>query len=572
MPSPAAILRFDGAPPTFTTSRSSRVASGVRWTLLIDGRLDNRADLARRLEMPRDADDAAVVLCAMERWGAAAAAQLLGDFAYVAWDARERQALLARDHLGIRSLYFTRHSGGIEVDWEIAPLLASRAAPAAIEEETAAQFHAGELENGCRTLYRGIGRVPPAHVVTMTVDGLAAADAYWTAEPREVLRYRTDAEYAEHCRELLATSVACRVAPGATAVALSGGLDSSALAAVAHLMVGADVRPFSLIFPEHPETNEEPYIDAVSRRIGVPAVKVRPGAASLATFVDWTYRWRDLAPLPADAASMSLWAEMARQGMRIAFTGAGGDYLFCGTPFHYADLLRQGDVLGLARDWRANVRAGSSPSLRRLLATGVWPALPLRTRRTLRPLARRLAPHPAAEHSRWLKLHPTSAPTRPPRTGSVAIEAIARDLTSGMHTYFLQSASRAAATAGIELRYPLLDVRLVEYLLAVPEDQRRRNGVQKWLLRQALATELPDAVRTRTTKADFSHVALQVFESAADVFRDLRLEELGWVDGDAVRAMLARMRHLRAHGDESFGDAVPALWAVLALELWVRAL
>jgi asparagine synthase (glutamine-hydrolysing) len=159
-----------------------------------------------------------------------------------------------------------------------------------------------------------------------------------------------------------------------------------------------------------------------------------------------------------------------------------------------------------------------------------------------------------------------------PRGGRFAVEALIRDLTSGMHLYFLQSASRAASTAGIELRYPLLDVRLVEFCLAIPEDQRRRAGVQKSLLRRALGRDYPPEIATRTTKADFSHVVLEAFASlGSSFFEQPELARRGWIDARAVQRMLHRMETLRRQGDEHYGDDVPSLWAVTALELWMRA-
>lgn len=570
MNSPAAVLSFDGAAAQFAPPTRSRLIRRHTKTLLFYGRIDNRADLTLQLQAA-GVSDAELVFLAFERWGPSAPAHLLGDFSVILWDTHERRALLARDHLGISTLYLAHEPDRVIVDHELAPVL-SQLRQVHVDEETVAGFLRGELENDERTLYREITRVPPGHVVVVDANG-RTSHRYWTPASGTAIRYADDREYEEHCRELLTRSVACRVEEHGTAIALSGGLDSSALAVVAHRLVQPNNPPtlFSLVFPGCPETDEEPYIDAVGARVNVEPVKVRPASASVVTFSAWVQRWRDAPPLPSDAATMPLYREVSDRGIGVAFTGAGGDYLFCGTAFHYADLVRRGALLSVAREWRANARtAETSPSLTSFARAGLWPALPIGVKRALRPTARQMIS--ARKGEAWITLPPSAGrDITAPRGGSFATEAIVRDLTSGMHSYFLQSASRSAASAGVELRYPLLDVRLVEFLLAVPEDQRRRDGVQKSLLRRALARELPDRIATRMTKADFSPVALATFDAAGDeFFSRLQLAERGWVDGQAVAAMYRRMRLRRAEGDPTYGYDVPSLWSVMALELWLR--
>ena len=119
-----------------------------------------------------------------------------------------------------------------------------------------------------------------------------------------------------------------------------------------------------------------------------------------------------------------------------------------------------------------------------------------------------------ARRPSWLRL-PVEAERFPeaPRGGSFAVEDLVRSLTGGLHSFFLDGSARAAAEAGMELRHPLLDVRLTEFVLAIPEEQRRRGPILKYVLRRALKNELPDVVATRTTKGDFAHCVWEALES-----------------------------------------------------------
>lgn len=555
------------------------IVDGARGlTFVFDGRLDNRAELLSRLALGDDRmSDAALALEAFVRWNADAAAQLLGDFAFIAWDGRRRRFVCARDHMGIRHLHFHVSPRLMVCATDIAQVLAHPEVPCEPDPAVAADYIACDVRNGERTLYRGISRVPPGHVV-IAESGRVRVERYWSAEPHAPIRYATDEEYAEACRELLTRSVEARMrSDRPIAAMLSGGVDSSSVVTAAWRLVttnGPRPQPFSMVFPERAESDERPFLHAVAEHCGTHVVEVLPDPIMGRAFVQQAQGWTATPSMPADEMAATLYAAMCGRGHRVTLTGAGGDFLFTGSVFQYADLLRQFRPVAAVKrfidDWYAG-ETGRSPL--GLLHHGMWPLLPRGVKDTLRPFARKAVSY--TDRPEWLLIERTPDEVLPetPRGGSFATEDVTRQLGSGMHAFFVECAERFAAQAGIELRHPLLDKRLVEFALDIPDDQRKRGRFTKYVLRQALGEDLVECVRLRRTKGDFAHAIAAAIEAVGgeQFFENLQIADAGWVHGALVAAKYRTMRDQYPRGPEVYGDHVPALWMITAVELWFRS-
>ena len=548
------------------------------FTFVFDGRLDNRAEVGAALGIAVNGmSDAAIALEAVARWHDGAAAQLLGDFAFVAWDDRRRRLICARDHMGIRHLHFYASPAVVVLATDIAQVLAHPSVPREPDAAVAADHIACDVRNGERTLFRDVRRVPPGHVL-VGEDGGVRLTKYWSAEPRRPIRYRHDEDYAAHCRTVLTRSVADRMrGERGLAAMLSGGLDSSSVVCTAWRLVdtpGIRPRPFSMIFPGRSESDERPFIHAIAQHCGTDVVEVLPDPITGRALERQASGWTATPAMPADEMASSLYAAMRQRGYRSTLTGAGGDFLFTGSVFQYADLLRQfrpvAAVKRFVDDWYAG-ETGRSPL--GLLQAGVWPLLPRAVKDAARPLARRAIDY--TDQPAWLRIDRTPGEPLPeqPRGGSYATEDVTRHLGCGMHAFFVECAERYAASAGIELRHPLLDVRLVEFALNIPDDQRKRGRFTKYVLRNALGGDLPEAVRTRRTKGDFAHSVAEAIEAVGGerFFTTLQIAEAGWVDGTMVADKYRTMRDQYASGPDVYGDHVPALWMITAVELWFRS-
>ena len=145
-------------------------------------------------------------------------------------------------------------------------------------------------------------------------------------------------------------------------------------------------------------------------------------------------------------------------------------------------------------------------------------------------------------------------------------------LLNGLLIQNNEANEQSNARLDVEVRAPFLDRRLVELAFALPEDQRWRNDQPKYILRRAMRTLLPDMIRTRATKADFSHVFAQALQAdnVHRIFERLMTEKLGWVHGDRVRAMYSQMIHLYARGDGRYIQNTWPLWMIYGIELWLK--
>jgi asparagine synthase (glutamine-hydrolysing) len=328
---------------------------------------------------------------------------------------------------------------------------------------------------------------------------------------------------------------------------------------------------FSLVFPGRPEADERPFIEDVASRCQVAPVFTEPVRVSEAAVRRHAARSLDCPGFASDFAAAPLYDAIRQRGHEVFLTGAGGDYLFAGSVFQYADLLREWRVAAALRQFMADRGTDASGwSALALIQAGVWPLLPLTVKQVLRPLALRIAQ--ISKEVPWLRLHrerPAPA-SRPPRGGSFATEDVTRELASGLHSLFLEAGERVLAQTPLEARHPFLDVRLVDFALSIPDTQRRHGPMIKHVLRNALRGELPASVGRRRTKADFGYVIVEALESlgGAAFFSRMAIAEAGWVDGRRLAAVYETVQRRRTAGDPRNDEDLPFLWIVAAVELW----
>jgi asparagine synthase (glutamine-hydrolysing) len=145
---------------------------------------------------------------------------------------------------------------------------------------------------------------------------------------------------------------------------------------------------------------------------------------------------------------------------------------------------------------------------------------------------------------------------------------------SGLDTLINEAGERASAEAGIEDRHPFLDRRLVEFLLALPEEQRWQRGRTKYVLRCALSGLLPESVLHRTDKADFSRLFIDAIDALGGeaFYNDLVLARMGWLEQSGVVRLYRRMRSRVGQGWTAYSDDAWSLWTIAGVEIWARSI
>lgn len=530
--------------------------------IVFDGRLDNRADLAATLGTSNDASDAGLVLAAYERWRDDAPVALLGDFAFAIWDASAGRLFCARDVFGQRPLFYGRAGQVIAIGSEPQQVLAHSAIPGVINEAVIAEHLTGMPTTVDETVWQSVKRLPPAHALSVS-SAAAGVHRYWDFDPDARVEHARPEAYSEHFADLFETAVACRVrgASRGVGVFLSGGLDSSAVAAVAARLHRNGDAPaahaFSITFP-NASCDETPYIDAVVQHAGLRSARLEAVAPARCRIDAEVARYRDLPAFPNGFLLDPLRARAAAD-VDVVLTGYGGDEWFGGTrPVHIADVMAPG-----GRPRAALTRA--------LLA----PLIP----RRVKPLARAIAGGPRPTFD-WIRpefaartaLRDRLRRPRPAPFRTRLQRAMHAITTSAVQVIGDELEDRAAAFAGIDQRQPFNDRRVAEFGFALPDPQRWSGNDTKVVIRRALAGDLPEAVLRRRGKAEFSSTFVEAMErlGARRLFDDLLTARAGWVDADAAAERYDRLLDLYRREDAAYISLTGSIWAIVAVELWLR--
>jgi asparagine synthase (glutamine-hydrolysing) len=550
-------------------------------TCLFDGHLDNAGELGAELGVGSEVGDSeeALLACAYRRWGARLPARLRGDFVLLVWDAEQGRGLLARDQLGARPLFLHEGAdGALRFAGEVRPLLALLPSRPAPDAASVAHWIAASTRPGPQTLYEGVRRLGPATVLHLGPDGVRE-EQYWRPRFDGALEL-PPGELAELVRERLRVAVRRRHVEGETAVLMSGGLDSSAIAALCAAESEQGTLACTATFPDHPATDESGLIEELRRTLalGGPNAVVRPGGL-LASMLGHLARWQ-LPPLGwGDFWTSELMRAGAEQGVRIVLGGDGGDELFGPRSYLLADRLRAGhprQALKLARSL-----PGAGPWVQRRDVARVYGALAvggavpaslhrlaggLLTRREAPAWMRADAARALADsddRSAWKRLDG-------PLWWSHAAHGVSQGIErAGVYEHL----RRRAAALGLEARHPMLDLDLVEVGLAQPPEATLDPRFNRPLLRTAMRGLLPDSVRLRPGKAWFDSLIVDSLTGPdLGLVRELLTgpgaELAAYVDLTSMRGAL--FDDPRARRSDPF-RWMWQVWRLLSAECWLRS-
>lgn len=479
--------------------------------LVLDGRIDNRAELRRAcagrgVTVAPDSGDGAYVIAAYDAWGVDAPAHLIGEWAFVLWDRSDERLLAARDHMARRSLRWWCDGRTLIVSSQFPGILEHPDVRANPNEGMIAEWLAGVPSTIDETLWAGIRNVPGARRLVSSRRGTPQLSRYWdpadeTADPIKSVAEATDAMRST-VTEAVRAHLRCI---GTPEVELSGGWDSSTVALVAHELQaggGPDFRLSSVVFPDEPRIDESPYIEAVERQLGRPVLK------------------RLHAPAPFDALAQALrvtrhpwrrddWRAIpASPSHRVTLTGDGGDETLGGMwpsgPAMVVDplLTRRRRPAGVRGLLSATVRPHVRPHLPRVVRVarsvplGAWldPTFSHRT-----ALARRLVDaEPPARHTTLRRI----AILTWLNSWSVHQGDLGWELDRGRY---------------VELRQPLHDVRLVRLALRLPARVTGSPYTNARLLHgYAFGSSLPSLVTGRTWGTEFTPLRVTELQRLVD--------------------------------------------------------
>jgi len=565
-------------------------ASG-RLRIVFNGEVFNFRELRRELEGKghafRTGTDTEVLLAGWHAWGPALLDRLVGMFAFALLDVGSGELFLARDRLGIKPLYLTERAGGIAFASEVKALLALDGVAAAVDPVALARYLTFLWVPPPGTLLEGIVQLAPGEAARWRGGRLERWRWWRLPAPGDANRADaalSDVAAEERLDELLSTAVADRLVSDVPLGAfLSGGVDSSLVIALMRKAGASRITAETVVFPPEDrryriEQEDAPWARKVAAWFGDLDHRERtlsPAVAELLPAMVW-----HLDDPVADPAALATWliCASARERSTVMLSGMGAEELYAGYPRHRATLLaeryrrlpgvlrehviealverlpaaRPGPLMRVARNAKKFVRAADRPFEERYLGYAGYYAPD--------ELAALLGREPAGDP--WGRHRALLAESR-------GLDPVARMTRLDLETFLpglnLAYTDRASMAASVEVRVPLLDHRVVEFVVGLPSHMKLRGRESKWILKRVARRYLPREVVERPKTGFAAPVRSWVQGALRPMIRELlapeRLRARGLLDPDAVW----RVIEAQWAGRE---DNALRIWAFLTLELW----
>jgi asparagine synthase (glutamine-hydrolysing) len=554
-----------------------------RLSIAFNGEIFNHADLRPDLEQAghqyRTHCDTETIVHAFEQYGPECVNRLRGMFAFAIWDRQSRRLFCARDRLGKKPLYYYWDGRLFAFASEIKALLQHPEISSTFDESVLPEYLAFGYISDERTLFAGIRKLMPGHYLML--DTAAPRPdlqirRYWDIPAGAAAEERDDASWIRECRERLEETVRMRLmADVPLGMFLSGGLDSSAIAALIRRLSDGDVKTFSVGYEEAPYS-ELGYARQVAGRLGTDHHEVVVGMEDFFNALPRLV-WHEDEPIVwPSSVSLYFVSMLAAQHVKVVLTGEGSDELFAGYG-RYRFYAWNERWLRLYKVVPAPLRR----AIRSMVASS--PLLSAGTRRKLRHtfiglgedleslyLDNFYSAFSAAEQRQLLS---TPAPASPyanflrhwtGRSGS----SLSRLLLADQKTYLvelLMKQDQMSMAASIESRVPFLDHEFVEFAARVPDRLKLRNGEGKYIVKKAVEDLLPRDIIYREKMGFPTPLRQWLLDPRAGKLFSILLSRDGllaeYLDGEALRALVESHKARRQ-------DATDRLWRLLNLQLW----
>ena len=566
------------------TGEQPATSEDGRISVILNGEIYNYRELRARLEKSghrfRSESDTEVLPHLYEEYGTEMVNHLNGMFAFAVWDARNRKLFIARDRFGEKPLYWGVFDKTFLFASEPKVLLAHPSVHPSLNLDALRQYLSFDYVPAPLSIYQGINKLPAAHTLTVE-DGRVDVQPYWRLSYKTRQPVPTEEEAPEELRKLLEDSVRMRlVSDVPLGVLLSGGVDSSAVAAMAVRASNEPVKTFSISFAES-SFDESAYARAVAKYLGTDHHEERLSVDLAANLVGEIGSWMDEPFSDPSLVPTFLLSRFTRKHVTVALGGDGGDELFAGYQMYGAHNL-------------ARTYARIPSFVRRRIIEPVVRHLPVKTKNLSFDFkARRFITgmnyDEVARHHVWFgsftpdeqEMLLTPA-TRSASDGDVYREArrlLAEDCDADNTVERMQSldtrlylaediltkVDRASMAVSLEVRAPFLDPRVAEYAASLPVDYKLRGSTTKYILKRAVGDLLPPFVTRRGKKGFGVPVAEWLKGKLRPLARDLlspeRIRKAGLFDANYVQRLQDEHEQGRANHRK-------LLWTLLMFELW----
>jgi asparagine synthase (glutamine-hydrolysing) len=564
-----------GEQPTFNEDKSVAV--------VLNGEIYNYRELRHGLEKRghsfRSQSDTEVLPHLYEEYADEMVQHLNGMFAFALWDSRRRRLLVARDRFGEKPLYWAVFENTLLFASEPKVLLAHPAVKSSLNLQALRQYLSFDYVPAPLTIYQGINKLPAAHILTLE-DGKVETRSYWSLSYETKQPPPTETEAAENLRELLADSVRMRlVSDVPLGVLLSGGVDSSTIAALAVRASSEAVRTFSISFAES-SFDESWYARAVAKFLGTDHHEERLSANLAANLVGEIGSWMDEPFSDPSLVPTYLLSRFTRKHVTVALGGDGGDELFAGYPMYrghrwaenYSKVPRvvRARVIepligllpvktkNLSFDYKAT-RFVAGTKYDRVARHHIWFGSfnPAEQEELLTPEVLRNSDGDIYRQARLMLNECDSS--------DVVEQMQSLDTRLYLAEDILTKVDRASMAVSLEVRAPFLDPRVAEFAASLPVNYKLRGRKTKYILKRAIEDFLPPFVTRRGKKGFGVPVAEWLKGKLRPLARDLlspdRVRKAGVFNPDYVTK-------LQDEHERGVANHRKLLWTLLMFELW----
>lgn len=549
-----------------------------------------RDDLIARGHRFRTASDTEVILHLYEAMGPDCVSVMNGDFAFAIWDGRRRRMVVARDRMGVRPLFYTSRAGTVYFASEVKALLKVPGIEAQIDPFALDQIFTLWTPIPPRTAFQHVSELQPGHLMIIE-EGRTVTQPYWALgfpDAGAAADNRAEEGIAEELIALLSDATRIRLRADVPVGAyLSGGLDSSLVAALSARLVRDRLRTFSVTF-DSPEHDESEHQAAMVEALGTRHSAVACRADDIAAVFPQVVRHSERPILRTAPAPLYLLSSLVRrQGFKVVLTGEGADEVFAGY-----DIFKEAQVR------RFCARQPGSRK-RPLLLRRLYPYLPglqkqsPQYRAAFFGAALDAVDDPLFSHGpRFRATAATKLFFSPELQASLnGYDALA-ELRDGLPTDFMRwhplhraqflettyllpgyilssQGDRMAMANGVEGRFPFLDHRLVEFAARIPPNCKLKRLTEKHILREAAKNLLPPAIRSRVKQPyrapdSQSFTSSGAMDSVAELLAPDMVEAAGLFNPRLVEKLVDKCRRGALSG---FRDN-SAFVGILSTQIW----
>jgi asparagine synthase (glutamine-hydrolysing) len=550
---------------------------------ILNGEIYNYRELRSGLEKLghtfRSASDTEVLPHLYEEHGAEMVRELNGMFAFALWDAKRRRLLVARDRFGEKPLYWGVFDNTLLFASEPKVLLAHPAIKPTLNLQALRQYLSFDYVPAPLSIYQGIQKLPAAHMLTLE-SGRITIEPYWCLSYKTSQPVPSEREAAEHLQDLLADSVRMRlVSDVPLGVLLSGGVDSSSVAALAVRASSEAVKTFSISFAES-SFDESAYARSVAKFLGTDHHEERLSANLAANLVGEIGAWMDEPFSDPSLVPTYLLSRFTRKHVTVALGGDGGDELFAGYPMYaghrWAEIynkvpapLRTGMIEPLVRllpvktknlslDYKA-MRFVTGTKYEMVARHHIWfgSFTPGEQQQLLTAEALQQTENDIYREARQMVEQCDNDDTVTRMQSLDTRLYLAEDI--------LTKVDRASMAVSLEVRAPFLDPRVAEYAASLPPNYKLRGHKTKYILKKAVHELLPPFVTRRGKKGFGVPVAEWLKFKLRPLARDLlspeRVRRAGVFNPEYVS-------RLQDEHERGVANHRKLLWTLLMFELW----